>query len=149
MSFCALKFQPSGCCHCMLVTNMCLVQNLILSILEIFCCVGLDNISMIKLLTCGNSKIWLLNLSQSYKTLLARTQSDLLISMLQKLNLIHLTIQVIVVLLRLKLMGLSLRKNNAYFTLSSTYVMICSKYIVKLFHKENSPVSSRRFHCQT
>ena len=57
-----------------------LVQNLLLGILEIFCCVGLDKISMIKLLTCGNSKTWPVNVTQSYKTLLAGTQSDLLIS---------------------------------------------------------------------
>ena len=44
-SFCVLKFQPSDHCHYMLVTNVFLVQNLILSILERFFCVGLDNIS--------------------------------------------------------------------------------------------------------
>ena len=69
-------------------------------------------LSMIRHLICGNYLNWLLSLNLIYKTLWTGARSDLLISMLGKLNWFCLTSLVRMVLLMWKWMGLLLRKNH-------------------------------------
>ena len=51
----------------------------------------LSTISVIRHLTCGTNENWLLTLNLIYETLPTGAGSCLLISMLEKLNLFHLT----------------------------------------------------------
>ena len=69
-------------------------------------------LSVIRHLIFGNSLNWLLNLKLIYETQWTGTRSGLLISMLGKLNWVHLTSLITMVLLMWKWMGLFLRKNH-------------------------------------
>ena len=53
--------------------------------------IPLSTQSVISHLNCGNSKSWLLNLNLTYCTLWTEAESGLLISMLEKFSLFHLT----------------------------------------------------------
>ena len=69
-------------------------------------------LSVIRHLICGNNLKWLMNLNLIYETLLIGARSDLLISVLGKLNWFYLTGLLALVLLMWKWMGLFLRKNH-------------------------------------
>ena len=69
-------------------------------------------LSVIRHLIFGNSLNWLLNLKLIYETQWTGTRSGLLISMLGKLNWVHLTSLITMVLLMWKWMGLFWRKNH-------------------------------------
>ena len=72
----------------------------------------LSTLSVIKHFICGNNKNWLLNLHLIYETVWAGARSSLLISLLEKLNWIHLMVLTTLVLLMSKWMALALRKNH-------------------------------------
>ena len=72
----------------------------------------LFTLSVIKHLICGINWNWLLNLNLIYKTLWTAVGSGFLIWMLEKLNWIHLTSLITLVLLMWKWMHLFLRKNH-------------------------------------
>ena len=59
----------------------------------------LSTLSVTRHLICGNNLNWLLNMNLIYKILLTQAGSDLLISMLEKLNWFCLTGLIILVLL--------------------------------------------------
>ena len=59
----------------------------------------LSTLSVTRHLICGNNLNWLLNLNLIYKILLTQVGSDLLISMLEKLNWFCLTDLITLVLL--------------------------------------------------
>ena len=67
---------------------------------------------VIKHLICGNNSNWLLNLILIYKKLWIGIRSGLLISVLGKINWLHLTSLITMVLLMCKWMGLFLKKNH-------------------------------------
>ena len=69
-----------------------------------------STLSVIRYLICGNNLSWLLNLHLIYKILWTGAESDLWISILEKLNLLRLTSLITLVSLMWKWMGL-LRKN--------------------------------------
>ena len=73
---------------------------ILLSILKILTC----DLSSIRYLIYCNNQSWLLNLTLTYKTLWTVTGSCLLISMLEKLNMLHLTGLITLVVLILKWM---------------------------------------------
>ena len=72
----------------------------------------LSILSVIKHLICGNNQNQLLNLNLIYKTMWTEAESSLLISMVEKLNLFHLTSLITLVLLMWNCMDLFLRKNH-------------------------------------
>ena len=72
----------------------------------------LSILSVIKDLICGNNQNQLLNLNLIYKTMWTEAESSLLISMVEKLNLFHLTSLITLVLLMWNCMDLFLRKNH-------------------------------------
>ena len=71
----------------------------------------LYTLNVIRHTICGNSYNWLLNLNLIYEILWTGAESGLLISMLENLNLFNLTSLITLVLLKLKWIGLFLRKN--------------------------------------
>ena len=70
----------------------------------------LSILSVTRHLICGNNLNWLLNLDLIYETLWTGARSDLLISMLGKLNWFHLSDLITLVLYMWKWMSLFLRK---------------------------------------
>ena len=70
----------------------------------------LSTLSVFRLLICGKNYNWFLNFNLIYETLRTGARSDLLISMLEKLNWFRLTVLITLVLLISKWMGLFSRK---------------------------------------
>ena len=91
-----------------LMTLLMMLSVILLSMLMIL----LSILSLIRHLICGNNLKWPMNLNLIYETLLIRARSDLLISVLGKLNWFYLTGLLALVLLMWKWMGLFLRKNH-------------------------------------
>ena len=78
-----------------LMTFLMMLSVILLSMLMIL----LSILSVIRHLICGNNLNWLLNLNLIYETLWTGAGSDLLISMLERLNWFHLTSLITLVLL--------------------------------------------------
>ena len=91
-----------------LMTFLMMLSVILLSMLMIL----LSVLSVIRHLICGNNLNWLLNLTLILEKLWTGEGSDLLISMLGKLNWLRLTGLITLVLLMWKWMGLFLRKNH-------------------------------------
>ena len=72
----------------------------------------ISTLSVIRSLICGNKENWLLDLNLISETLWTGAESDLSISVVEKLNYFHLTGLITPVLLMWKWMGLFLRKDN-------------------------------------
>ena len=93
---------------CTLMTILKMLSVILLSMLMIL----LSILSVIRHLICGNNLNWLLNLNLIYKALWTGAKSDLLISMLGKLNWFCLTGLITLALLMWEWMDLFLRKNH-------------------------------------
>ena len=94
--------------HNTLMTYRIMLSIILVSILMIF----LSTVSMIVVLICGKYYSWVLNLNLTNDALYKRAGSSILISMLEKLNLCHLTIHSTRILLIWKLTSLFSRKND-------------------------------------
>ena len=91
-----------------LMTFLTMLPVILLSMLMIL----LSILSVIRHQICGNTLNWLQNFNLIYETLLTGVRSGLLISVLGKLSLFHLTGLITMVLLMGKWMGVFLRKNH-------------------------------------
>ena len=91
-----------------LMTFLTMLSVILLSMLMIL----LSILSVIRHQICGNNLNWLQNFNLIYETLWTGVRSGLLISMLGKLSLFHLTGLITMVLLMGKWMGVFLRKNH-------------------------------------
>ena len=69
------------------MTFLIMLSAILLSMLIII----LDSLSVMKLLIYGNNWRWLLDLNLTYMTFWTESANDLLISVLEKANLFHLT----------------------------------------------------------
>ena len=93
--------------HYTLMTFLVMLSVILLSLLMI-----LSIVRKIRHLINGINYGWLLNLNLIYKTLRTQPVSGLLISMLKKFNLFHLTSLITQVLLMWQCMGILLKKNH-------------------------------------
>ena len=91
-----------------LMTFLMMLSVMLLSMLMILLSIP----SVIRHLICSNNLKWLLNLNLIYKTLWTRARSDMLMSMLGKVNWFCLTGLITLVLLMWKWMGLFLKKGH-------------------------------------
>ena len=91
-----------------LMTFLMMLSVILLSMLMIL----LSVVSVIRHLICGSKLNWLLSLNLIYETLWTGARSDLLISLLGKLNWFCLTVLITLLLLMWKWTGLFSRKNH-------------------------------------